>query len=396
MKIKNLPQIFLAALPVLKKLENAGFEAYFVGGSVRDVLLGRQIHDVDIATSAYPAEVKNLFEHTIDTGIKHGTVTVLYGEASYEITTFRTESGYQDFRRPDHVTFVQNLSEDLKRRDFTINALAMNSQGEIVDHFNGLADLKNRLIKAVGDPEKRFHEDALRMMRAVRFVSQLKFHLEEKTEQAIRDHHQLLRKISVERIRDEFVKMGLGPNARQAFRVFLTTNLSEEVPDFQNKRDLLAIFPKLEFSPSEESSLWALIIVLLKIQNSQIHRFMRDWKNSNAMSKEVAKIVNFFDLLSTKAPTDFELFQAGRKTLLSTIDVSHILGQPIEAKALVDRYEALPIKKTSELAIDGNFLRQKGIAPGPELGALLSKVKKAVISGQVENNKEAIAAYLTK
>lgn len=396
MKIKNLPQIFLAALPVLEKLERAGFEAYFVGGSVRDVLLGRQIHDVDIATSAYPAEVKDLFAHTIDTGIKHGTVTVLYNGASYEITTFRTESGYQDYRRPDHVTFVESLSEDLKRRDFTINALAMNKDGEIVDHFDGLSDLKNRLIKAVGDPEKRFHEDALRMMRAVRFMSQLKFHLERKTEQAIKDHHQLLRKISIERIRDEFVKMGLGPNARQAFNVFLTTNLSEEVPDFKHKKDLLAVFPKLEFSPTEESSLWALIIVLLKIQNSQIHHFMRDWKNANALTNEVAKIVNFFDLLSTKAPSDFELFEAGRKTLLSTIDLAHILGQPIEAKALVDRYEALPIKKSSELAIDGDFLLQKGMTPGPEVGALLTRIKKAVISGQVENNEEAINAYLAK
>ncbi len=144
MKINNLPEVFLKAQPVLQALEDAGFEAYFVGGCVRDLLLDRHIHDVDIATSAYPEEVKKTFAKSIDTGIQHGTVTVLYGGEAYEITTFRTESGYQDFRRPDKVTFVQNLEEDLKRRDFTINTLAMNLSGEIVDLFDGLGDLQKR------------------------------------------------------------------------------------------------------------------------------------------------------------------------------------------------------------------------------------------------------------
>lgn len=224
MKINNLPAIFTAAFPVLQQLEQANYEAYFVGGSVRDLLLKRPIHDIDIATSAYPEEVKQLFPKTIDTGIKHGTVTVLHGGSSYEITTFRTESGYQDFRRPDHVTFVQNLAEDLKRRDFTINALATNRKGEIIDLFNGIGDLQKHLIKAVGDPMKRFHEDALRMMRAVRFMSQLCFDLEPQTEKAVKDMHQLLPKISVERIRDEFVKMGTGTNSRAAFKVFYGRN----------------------------------------------------------------------------------------------------------------------------------------------------------------------------
>lgn len=394
MKIENLPDVFTQAMPVLNTLENAGFEAYFVGGSVRDVLLNRHIHDVDIATSAYPEEVKELFDKTIDTGIKHGTVTILFNGSSYEITTFRTESGYQDFRRPDHVTFVQNLDEDLKRRDFTINALAMNTQGEIVDLFNGLDDLKKHLIRAVGNPEERFHEDALRMMRAVRFMSQLKFTLEDKTEQAISDHHELLKKISIERIRDEFVKMGLGAHARQAFDVFLKTKLSEEVPDFAGKSELLSVFPRLQFSPTEENSLWSLIIILLKIQNNDISKFMRDWKNSNAMNDQVQRIVEFFDILSDHVPTDFELFKAGKSTLLNAIDVAHILGQPVDSEALVDRYLALPIKSTAELAIDGRFLIQNGIHPGPKLGYLLDNIKKAVIAGNLENNEEAIKKYL--
>lgn len=393
-KIDNLPEIFVKAMPVLQTLESAGFEAYFVGGSVRDVLLHRHVHDVDITTSAYPEEVKKLFEKSIDTGIKHGTVTVLYGGESYEITTFRTESGYQDFRRPDHVTFVQNLDEDLKRRDFTINALAMDTRGEIVDLFDGLKDLKDHVIRAVGNPETRFHEDALRMMRAVRFMSQLEFRLEEETEQAIKDNHQLLKKISVERIREEFVKMGLGSHSRQAFQIFLDTELSEDVPDFAGKRELLEIYPQLQFSPTTESNLWALIIILLKVPDDQISKFMRDWKNSNAMTEKVERIIKMFDLIADHAPTDYELFEAGEDTLINTIDIAHVLGQPISSEALVDRYMALPIKKASELAIDGRFLIERGMRPGAQLGHTLNKIRELVVSGEVENNQEAIGQYL--
>ena len=393
-KINNLPPIFTAAFPVLKQLEQAGYEAYFVGGSIRDLILKRPIHDIDIATSAYPAEVKRIFPKTIDTGIKHGTVTVLNDGASYEITTFRTESGYQDFRRPDHVTFVQNLAEDLKRRDFTINALAMNRTGEIIDLFNGLGDLQKHLIKAVGDPMKRFHEDALRMMRAVRFMSQLNFDLESQTKEAVSDLHQLLSKISVERIRDEFVKMGTGTNSRAAFKIFLQTKLSESVPDFAGKSDLLAIYPKLKFNPSLETSLWSIIIILLKISDNQIDRFMRDWKNSNAMTEKVRKIVALFDLISEKSPSDLELFNAGKDVLLNTIDVAHILGQPINSEALVDRYTALPIKSMSELAVDGQFLIANGIKPGPKLGQILNEIKQKVISGELANSKDDIQDYL--
>lgn len=393
-RIDNLPEIFVKAMPVLRTLEDAGFEAYFVGGSVRDVLLHRHVHDVDITTSAYPEEVKELFDKSIDTGIKHGTVTVLYGGESYEITTFRTESGYQDFRRPDHVTFVQNLDEDLKRRDFTINALAMDMHGDIVDLFNGIEDLKNHIIRAVGNPEKRFHEDALRMMRAVRFMSQLEFKLEEKTEQAIKDNHELLKKISVERIREEFVKMGLGPFSRQAFQIFLDTQLSEDVPDFAGKKDLLQVYPQLKFSPTMEASLWAVIIILLKVPNENIGKFMRDWKNSNALTEKVEQIIKMFDLIADHVPTDYELFEAGEDIIINTIDVADILGQPVSSEALVDRYLALPIKTPSELAVDGRFLIKRGMRPGAQLGRTLNQIRKKVVACEIENSEEAIEQYL--
>ena len=184
MKLEKLPEEFVQAQPVLEKISEHGFEAYFVGGSVRDVLLGREIHDVDIATSAYPEEIKDIFPYTIDVGIEHGTVLVLAGKSEaehYEITTFRTESKYTDYRRPDHVDFVRDLREDLKRRDFTVNAFACDFEGQIIDLFDGLTDLKERRLTAVGSALERFNEDALRIMRAMRFASTLDFKIEEKT-----------------------------------------------------------------------------------------------------------------------------------------------------------------------------------------------------------------------
>ena len=394
MKITELPEVFTQALPVLNEINKNGFEAYFVGGCVRDLILGRHIHDVDIATSAYPEEIKNIFKKTIDTGIQHGTVTVLNNGESYEITTFRTESGYQDYRRPDHVTFVQNLSEDLKRRDFTINALAMDVEGNVIDHFDGLNDLNQQIIKAVGKAENRFHEDALRMMRAVRFMSQLEFKLDPLTRQAIDDNHELLAKISVERIRDEFVKMGIGPGSREAFQVFLDSGLSEEVPGFAGKKEALAIFPKLNFAPSTEANLWALMIILLKIPNDQIAHFMRMWKNSNALERQVANTVEFFDLISAQDPNNYDLFKVDLATIASAIDLAHILGQPINGQALIDRYEALPIKENRDLVINGSFLLKNGIPAGPQVGEILDKIIEKIVEGELVNDQKAISQYL--
>lgn len=203
-QIEKMPQEFEDARAVLQKIEDAGFDAFFVGGSVRDTLLNKPIHDVDIASSAYPAEIKHIFKKTVDTGIEHGTVMVIHDGEGYEVTTFRTESGYQDFRRPDQVTFVRSLKEDLMRRDFTINAFALKEDRTVIDIFDGLSDLEHKIIRAVGDPHERFHEDALRMMRAVRFASQLDFKIEAKTLKAIEENNMLLGKISVERILVEF------------------------------------------------------------------------------------------------------------------------------------------------------------------------------------------------
>ena len=200
----EMPQ---AVRDIIETLEAAGFEAFAVGGCVRDAVLGRIPADWDITTSAMPEEVKGLFGRTIDTGIQHGTVTVMVDHVGYEVTTYRIDGEYEDARHPKEVSFTSNLIEDLKRRDFTINAMAYNDRAGIVDAFDGIGDLENKIIRCVGNPKDRFGEDALRMMRAVRFSAQLGFSIEEETKQAIVELAKNLEKISAERVRVELVKL---------------------------------------------------------------------------------------------------------------------------------------------------------------------------------------------
>lgn len=192
---------------IIKVLNLKGYEAYVVGGAVRDSIMGRTPHDFDIATNALPEQIKNTFPKTIDTGLKHGTVTVMDSNGAYEVTTFRTDGEYNDSRHPENVEFITNVEGDMQRRDFTINALAYNEQKGIVDCVGGIDDIKNKIIRCVGEPEKRFKEDALRMLRAVRFAVVLDFSIEEKTALAIKKYAILIKKISAERIREELEKI---------------------------------------------------------------------------------------------------------------------------------------------------------------------------------------------
>ncbi len=214
------------------------YEAYMVGGCVRDSILGNEPKDYDITTSAIPEDTIALFKKTIPTGLKHGTVTVLINNTPYEVTTFRTEDNYLDNRRPSSVNFVTDIKEDLSRRDFTINALAYNETTGLIDYFNGLYDLKNKVIKCVGDPDKRFKEDALRMLRAIRFSCQLSFDIEKNTLDAIKNNYLLIANISNERIRDELCKILLSPNASKGLELLRSTKLLEIIlPDINSLVD---------------------------------------------------------------------------------------------------------------------------------------------------------------
>ena len=218
---------------ILKTLNDAGFDAYVVGGAVRDYFMGLEPHDWDVATSAKPEQVKELFDKTIDTGIKHGTVTAMIDGEGYEITTFRSDGEYSDGRHPDEVGFVESVEEDLSRRDFTINAMAMDANGNMVDPFGGLEDIEKGVIRCVGNPDDRFSEDALRMLRAIRFEAKLGFALDDGVKASIARNADGLYGVSSERIRDELTKTLVSPSPKRGFLDAYETGITKRVlPEF--------------------------------------------------------------------------------------------------------------------------------------------------------------------
>ena len=217
---------------IIDTIMEAGYEAYAVGGCIRDSILLREPSDWDITTSASPYQVKELFRRTLDTGIKHGTVTVMLDKEGFEVTTYRIDGEYEDGRHPKEVTFTRNLTEDLKRRDFTINAMAYNEKDGLVDIFGGLEDIRCKMIRCVGDPVERFSEDALRMMRAVRFSAQLGYRIEEETSNAIRVLAPDLKKISAERIQTELVKLLTSPHPDYLRMAYETGITKVVLPEF--------------------------------------------------------------------------------------------------------------------------------------------------------------------
>lgn len=390
MKITDLPEIFLQAMPILKKIKQAGFEAYFVGGCVRDLLLGKKPHDVDIATSAYPAEIKQIFKRTIDTGIKHGTVTVLQQKQAYEVTTFRTESGYQDFRRPDHVTFVRSLSYDLQRRDLTINALAMDLNGQVIDLFDGVRDLQKGIIRAVGVPHERFHEDALRMMRTVRFASQLSFVIEQQTLKAIAENAALLKHIAVERIHEEWQKLLLGSYPQKGLRPLVVTELYRYCPGFNGQSAVLQKMidlPQLKFNSVAAG--WSLFGYLAQLTTSEMTELLRAWKSSNDLIKSVIAAMQATKLLENSALDEWQMYSLGWTAIRMACENANLLGEKISVIEMQQKYQKLPINNIKELAINGGTLiTELNLTPGPQVGQLLANLEKAVVVGHLSNTKE--------
>lgn len=389
---------FLSAVPVLEKLEDAGFEAYFVGGSVRDFLLDKKISDVDIATSATPVEVKQVFSKTVDIGIEHGTVLVLYQNKSYEITTFRTEGEYQDFRRPKEVLFIRNLTEDLQRRDFTMNAMAMDKKGHIFDPFHGQTAIREKVIVTVGSAAERFQEDALRMMRAIRFVSQLGFGIHEDTYQALTELVHLLSKIAVERKQTEFTKLLSGEYRKQALKIMLETKTYSQLPGLTNQQDRIKEMLVLNLNRLTTIEMWALLGYCLKLEGKKIEEFFRSWR---LPLKEIRDIQLILDYLYKRLKHDwsiYDLFSAGEE-IFSASEKLYLVIKGIEdihsLNHLRKQYRGLPIKNRSEIDVTGNDLMdwycQSG---GPWLKEKLFAVEQAILDGTVINNKQRIKEWL--
>ncbi|MHB9626835.1 CCA tRNA nucleotidyltransferase [Weissella cibaria] len=394
MKLENMPAEFVAALPILETIEAAGFEAYFVGGSVRDTLLGKPIHDVDIATSAYPEEVKALFERTVDTGIEHGTVMILDHGQGYETTTFRTESTYTDFRRPDEVTFVRSLAEDLKRRDFTVNAFALTKDGEIIDMFDGLSDMDNHILRAVGEAEERFHEDALRMMRAVRFAAQLDFKIEAATLQAIKDNAPLLANIAIERTNVEFTKLLQGKAARYGLLEMIATNLNQYMPglevvdiDLIGYAELLA-----DAQPQNDVAAWTLLVFELGLTPEDAVVFLKKWKQSNDMVKTIKASIKLLNKLRLGDVAAWDLYEAGN-AIDNVLAVAKLSELVVDVAGLKSRYEDLKIKNKGELAFNGgNLTKELGMQAGPLFGKILATLEQKVVAGDLNNSHDVLLA----
>ncbi|VDG20498.1 tRNA CCA-pyrophosphorylase [Lactobacillus plantarum JDM1] [Lactiplantibacillus mudanjiangensis] len=394
MILNSLPTEFQQAKPIIDTIEAAGYEAYFVGGSVRDTILGKPIHDVDIATSAFPAEVKGLFKRTVDTGIEHGTVMILDHGQGYETTTFRTESGYQDFRRPDQVTFVRSLKEDLKRRDFTINALAMRANGEVIDLFDGLQDMDAGVLRAVGVAEDRFHEDALRMMRAVRFASQLGFTIESETAQAITDNAALLTKIAVERTRVEWEKLLMGHDPVRGLQSLVATELYRYMPHMADQKAMLQTIMALPaWQLPTINSTWTFLVWAMDLQDStDIRSLLKDWKTSNELIDHVTAAWKALSALKQRGQlTASELFDTGLPALTTANTVANLFGFG-QAQADMDAaYAALPIQDKHALAVNGgDLIKQQIVTPGPQMGQILQQLLTAVVTGQVKNEVPAL------
>lgn len=426
---------------IISELEKAGFEAFAVGGCVRDSLLGKNPGDYDIATSALPEETKAVFkdERIIETGIRHGTVTVLRNGKPFEITTFRIDAEYEDNRHPSKVSFTPSLKEDLARRDFTINALAYNEKNGIIDLFGGIPDLEHGIIRSVGDPEKRFSEDALRIMRALRFASVLGFEIEEKTAKAASELRFLLGKISAERLSAELSKLLCGKNAGEII-VEHHDIISVLVPEisaldgfeqhnFHHDKDALRHAAAVVDAVLPEASLRlaALFHDIAKPccfsldENGTGHFYghaglgaemarkaLFALKFDNKTAEEVALLIKHHSdrftpesksikrMLGKIGPEAFE-----KLLLLMQADETgkaeeHRLPQSAFdeyrriAKEILEKDECFSLKN---LAINGDDLIRAGFVPGKEIGRVLEILLEKVIGEELPNEKEKLILY---
>ncbi|WP_086427770.1 CCA tRNA nucleotidyltransferase [Staphylococcus cornubiensis] len=388
---------FELAKPILERLMQHGYEAYFVGGSVRDFIMNRPIHDVDITTNATPDEIESLFEHTIPVGKEHGTINVVWNGENYEVTTFRAEAEYVDHRRPTEVYFVRDLYQDVERRDFTMNAIAMDIQYERIDHFEGERDIEARIIRTVGDANTRFDEDALRILRGLRFKSQLGFTIEDATFEAMAHRMADLEYLSIERIMNELTLLINGAYVAETFPILHSLQLWRYIPYFKDV-DVAAM--KLN-TPLEIES----FLAILSYRSN--HQAFKPLKLSNARVRTIQTFVSAIQSvqeINTKVQLQQFVYDFGidvalqinelRETLVNnSIDIP----TPVifNASSIQEIWAQLPIQSRQDLAVDGKLLMQAfQLKGGPWIKDVLRQVERAVIERQVNNQTEAIIEWV--
>lgn len=429
---------------IIHTLMEHGFEAYAVGGCVRDAMLSRVPQDWDITTSAKPEQVKALFKHTIDTGIQHGTVTVMLNHEGFEVTTYRIDGEYEDARHPKEVQFTSNLLEDLRRRDFTINAMAYNEKDGLVDAFDGVGDLERGIIRCVGTATERFSEDALRMLRAVRFAGQLGFSIEEKTRDAICELAPNIAKVSAERIQIELVKLLVSAHPELLLVAYETGLTSVFLPEFdemmkteqENPHHIYSVgmhtVEALKKAPAEKVLRLTMLLhdvakpQCKKIDKAGVAHFyghpeqgkelartiLRRLKFDNDTTNRVCSLVSCHDdnppleerairraihrngleqypaLFAVKRADSLAQSMYKREDKLTYINEYEKMYQEI-----IKKEQCLTIK---QLAITGSDLIEAGIQPGKEIGAILKELLEIVLENPEENTKEKLLAHVHK
>ena len=428
---------------ILQTLNSAGHEAYLVGGCVRDLLRSVEPHDWDICTSALPEETEQCFagQQVIETGLKHGTVTVLEGGEPYEITTYRTEGPYSDSRRPDFVRFVPNLEEDLARRDFTMNAIAMDLQGNLRDPFGGVDDIKAGLIRCVGEPDQRFQEDGLRVMRALRFAAVFGYEIEEQTAQAVHENRTMLDRVAAERINAELCKLLVGKGAGSILRqypdVFCqfwpqlgplvtleqntpwhcwggwehTIHALEAAPADVTLRLTMLLHdigkPACKSTdeqgidhfyghPAVSARLADEMLRALKFDNKTRERVVLLVERHDVQLPPRGQVIRrwlsrlgpeaFFQLLEGKRADNMGQAPEKVRDRLAELDEIRAKAEQI----LADR-QCLTLK---DLAVDGRDVIAAGIEPGPEVGRVLEGLLERMLSGEIPNERETLMAIL--
>ena len=420
---------------IIEHLNSAGYEAYVVGGCVRDSIMEKTPHDWDICTSATPEVVKSLFSHTTDYGMKHGTITVFADKEGYEITTFRAETDYSDHRHPNTVEFVADLKSDLSRRDFTINALAYNNESQLIDMFNGLDDIRNQMIRCVGNADERFKEDALRILRALRFAATLGFDIEDKTSEAIHYNVHLLKYIAEERKRDELMKL-LGGNYTTKILLEYSDVIAEVIPEIQlcvgfNQNNRYHCYDVYEHMVhAVENGITPIEKFALLIHDiGKPHCYTEDKKGGHfyghpAISEEIAKdVVNHlkFDNDSKKAVLELVKYhdieipvtkksvlkllnRLGEERALQLMDIklADILAHaPGTQDALIEKWKIFNrllgevlvegnCFSRKNLAVNGNDIKALGVSEGPEIGRIIQTLMGEVMSEQLANEKEVL------
>lgn len=354
---------------IIKTIEEAGFEAYAVGGCVRDSLLLREPDDWDITTSAKPEQIKALFRKTIDTGIAHGTVTVMMHHKGYEVTTYRIDGEYEDSRHPKEVTFTLDLLEDLRRRDFTINAMAYNDRSGIVDAFCGMGDLDNKIIRAVGEPEARFEEDALRIMRAVRFSAQLGYEIEENTRKAIRALAGNLRHISAERIQVELVKLVQSPHPEKIRDLYKMGISKVFMPEFDAIMETEQNNPHHMYSVGEHTI--RAMMAAEADKNLRLAMLFHDFGKSRCKTTDEEGVDHFHGHSAKSEEMSKEIL----KRLKFDNDTIHIVSRLVQNHD----YDIVPEKK---------YVRRAVNRIGEDIFGLLLKVKQADLDAQSDYLKE--------